>query len=220
MFPDYQSSIRVHWIGQSPETSPYEPQLAHSIGLPKPPGYNLERSSVTPIQDTLVTGPSAKASHHEHHLKLCRKPFFAHHHRTKTVYCASHAARRSRVPDRLEEITHRQALSASRIITTSSLPGRLHPAARRLAVCHHLAHPSRVARRKPTSRPSASLFRLARPSCRQAPCAQSDYCHWFVTLPPGGSLTPLGAIPVAQCYWFLALKTNPKWSSFIQHTKL
>jgi len=31
--------------------------LAHSTGLPKPPGYNLEWPRVTPIQATLVTGP-------------------------------------------------------------------------------------------------------------------------------------------------------------------
>jgi len=34
---------------------PYEPQPTHSTGLPKPPGYNLEWSRVTPIQDALVT---------------------------------------------------------------------------------------------------------------------------------------------------------------------
>jgi len=35
--------------------------LTHSIGLPKPPGYNLEWSCVTPI-------------HHDLHSKLCRNP--------------------------------------------------------------------------------------------------------------------------------------------------
>jgi len=34
--------------------------LAYSTGLPKPPGYNLEWPSVTPIQVTLVTRPSTK----------------------------------------------------------------------------------------------------------------------------------------------------------------
>jgi len=33
---------QMHWRGQPSETSLYEPQLAHSTGLPKPPGYNLE----------------------------------------------------------------------------------------------------------------------------------------------------------------------------------
>jgi len=34
--------------------------FAHSTGLPKPPGYNLEWSHITSIQVTLVTRPSAK----------------------------------------------------------------------------------------------------------------------------------------------------------------
>jgi len=90
-------------------TSPYEPQLAHSTGLPKPPGYNLEWSRVTPIRVTLVIGPPAKALHHEHHLKLCRnlssrtftelKPPSAHPtsldgHWVQTAWRASHTARR------------------------------------------------------------------------------------------------------------------------------
>jgi len=64
----YQNTLKRAII----RTSSYEPQLAHSTGLPKPPGYNQEWSRVTPIRVTLVTGPPAKASHHEHHLKLCR----------------------------------------------------------------------------------------------------------------------------------------------------
>jgi len=72
--PRLPKLYQVHWRGQSFETSPYEPQLAHSTGLPKPPGYNLEWSRVTPIRDALVTRPPAKASHHEHHPKPCRNP--------------------------------------------------------------------------------------------------------------------------------------------------
>jgi len=71
--PDYQNSIRITLKRAITRTSPYEPQLAHSTGLPKPPGYNLEWSRVTLIQDTLVTGPPAKSSHHDHPLKRCRK---------------------------------------------------------------------------------------------------------------------------------------------------
>jgi len=71
--PDYQISIRITLKRAITRTSPYEPPLAHSTGLPKPPGYNLEWSRVTPIQDTLVTGPPAKASHHEPPFKRCRK---------------------------------------------------------------------------------------------------------------------------------------------------
>jgi len=126
----------MHWRGQSPETSPYDPQLAHSTRLPKTPGYNLEWSRVTPIQDTLVTGPPAKALHHEHHLKRCRKPFLAHHYWTKIAWRASNAARRSLVPNRLAGITYCQAPSASRILTAPSPPGGLYPAARRLVVRH------------------------------------------------------------------------------------
>ena len=74
-------------------TSPYEPQLAHSTGLPKPPGYNLEWSRVTPIRVTLVTGPPAKASDHEHHLKLCR----------------NHSSRTITKPKPLVRISRRQA---------------------------------------------------------------------------------------------------------------
>ena len=70
--PDYQKLYQNALKKAITRTSPYEPQLAHCTGLPKPPGYNLEWSHVTPIRVTLVTGPPAKASHHEHHLKLCR----------------------------------------------------------------------------------------------------------------------------------------------------
>jgi len=72
--PRLPKLYQVHWRGQSFETSSYEPQLAHSTRLPKPPSYNLEWSRVTPIRDALVTGPPAKASHHEHHPKPCRNP--------------------------------------------------------------------------------------------------------------------------------------------------
>ena len=48
--------------------------LAHSTGLPKLLGYNLEWPCITPIQVTLVTGPPAKASHHDTYPKVCRKP--------------------------------------------------------------------------------------------------------------------------------------------------
>jgi len=107
-------------------TSSYEPQLAHSTGLPKPPGYNLEWSRVTPIRVTLVTGPPAKASHHEHHLKLCRnlssrtitksKPLGAHltlpsKHWVQTAWRASHTARRQ-VPVESSLHCHRLADSA------------------------------------------------------------------------------------------------------------
>ena len=34
--------------------------LAHSTGLPKPPGYNFEWPRVTPIQVTLIIGPPTK----------------------------------------------------------------------------------------------------------------------------------------------------------------
>jgi len=66
----------------------------------------------------------------------------------------------------------------------------------------------RPARRPaPPSLPGGTITR------RQARYFRYDHCHWFISHPPGGSLTPPGAIPVAQCYWFLALKlvlNNPK----------
>ncbi|QCD93556.1 hypothetical protein DEO72_LG5g1631 [Vigna unguiculata] len=93
-----------------------------------------------------------------------RKCFLAHNHLTKTAWRASHAARQNLGPDRLAGITHRQAPSANRIIIAPSPPGGLHPTARRLAVRHCLAYPSRAARCQPPSRPSISPFCLAEPS--------------------------------------------------------
>jgi len=76
------------------------------------PQYNLEWPRVTPIQDTLIIGPPAKASHHEHHLKLCKNsPRAPTLHQNRLA--ASRVARRNLVPDRLAGISHRQALSAS-----------------------------------------------------------------------------------------------------------
>ena len=151
-------------------TSPYEPQLAHSTGLPKPPVYNLELSRATPIRVTLVTGTPAKASHHEHHLKLCRnlssrtitepKPLGAHltspsKHWVQTAWRASHTARRHAPA---EPSLHRHHLA------DSALP----PGATRH---HRLAHPSHAARRPARSVTIVTgLFpiRLAARSRRQA----------------------------------------------------
>ena len=59
--------------------------------------------------------------------------------------------------------------------------------------------------------PAPLLFHSAwrNPPYRQAPRVISGHYYWFVFCPPSGSLTPPGAAPVAQCYWFLALKTDP-----------
>jgi len=46
--------------GNLPEPIRTSHDLAHSTGLPKPPGYNLEWPCVTPIQVALVTGPPGK----------------------------------------------------------------------------------------------------------------------------------------------------------------
>ena len=180
--PDYQNSTRITLKRAIIWTSPYEPQLAHSTGLPKPPGYNLQWSRVIPIRVTLVTGPPAKVSHHVPHLKLCRKLFIVHYHWTKITWRASHAARRNLAPDRLAGITHRQTPRASSTLTVPPPPGGHHHTARLLVSA---------------SSPGASIA-----LCQ----ASSPHCHcWlcFASRPPGGSLTPPGATPVAQCYWFL-----------------
>ena len=78
--------------------------LAHSIGLPKPPGYNLEWPHVTPIQDTLVTKPPAKASHREHHLKMCTNPPCVP---TLHACHASRVVRRNLVPNRPADTSRR-----------------------------------------------------------------------------------------------------------------
>ena len=62
MFPDYQNSIRCNKEGNHPKPRRTSHDLAHSTGLPKPPGYNLEWPCVTPLQDALVIGPPTKAS--------------------------------------------------------------------------------------------------------------------------------------------------------------
>jgi len=179
----YQNALKraITWI------SPYEPQLAHSNGLPKPPGYNLEWSRVTLIQVALITGPPAKASHHEHHLKLCRnlsshitteqKPSGAHLTSlggiwVQTAWRASHTARRH-TPTESSLHRHRRVDSA------------LPPGASR---CHRLVHPSRAARRHCTLRVSVAPFRLAEPS-----------------LPPGAllALRPLSQVCVPST-WRLA----------------
>jgi len=72
--PRLPNSISYTKKGNHPELHCTSHDLAHSTGLPKPPGYNLEWSHVTPIQVTLVIGPPAKASHHDLHPKLCRNP--------------------------------------------------------------------------------------------------------------------------------------------------
>jgi len=79
--PRLPNSIRCTKEGNHLKPRHTSHNLAHSTGLPKPPGYNLEWPHVTPIQDTLVTGPLVKASHHEQHLKLCRNP-----HRIPTLH--------------------------------------------------------------------------------------------------------------------------------------
>jgi len=112
---------------------------------------------------TLVIGPPAKASHHEHHLKLCRnlssrtinepKPPSAHPtslggHWVQIAWRASHTAS-----------CHAPA--------TSSLH-RHHRADFTMppsATCRHrLAHPSCAAMRHRIVRVSAAPFRLAEPS--------------------------------------------------------
>jgi len=58
--PRLPNSISYTEEGNLPEPCRTSHDLAHSTRLPKPPGYNLEWSHVTPIQVTLVTRPLAK----------------------------------------------------------------------------------------------------------------------------------------------------------------
>ena len=158
--PDYQSSIRITLKRAITWTSPYEPQLSHSTGLPKPPGYNLQRSRVILIRVTLITGPPAKASHHVPHLKLCRnlssrtiiepKPPGAHHMLLggtwlQTAWRASHTARRH-APVVPSQYRHR------------------------LAASPHRQAPCLV----------VAAWRLH--ALRQALCSRCDHCHWFIFL--------------------------------------
>jgi len=58
--PRLPNSISYTEEGNLPEPSRTSHDLAHSTGLPKPPGYNLDWPRVTPIQVTLITGPPTK----------------------------------------------------------------------------------------------------------------------------------------------------------------
>jgi len=111
LFPDYQNSIRC--VEESNHLKPrrMSHDLAHSTGLPKPPGHNLEWSRVTPKQDTLVIGPQPK-----HRIMNITESFVeilcVHQLYTKTARRASRVARRNLVPDPLAGISHHQAPSA------------------------------------------------------------------------------------------------------------
>jgi len=58
--PKLPNSISYTEEGNLSEPRRMSHDLAHSTGLPKSPGYNLEWPRVTLIQVTLVTGPLAK----------------------------------------------------------------------------------------------------------------------------------------------------------------
>jgi len=72
--PRLPNSIRCTEEGNHSKPHRTSHNLAHSVGLPKPPGYDLEWPLVTPIQVTLITRPPAKAPHQDTHPKLCRNP--------------------------------------------------------------------------------------------------------------------------------------------------
>jgi len=80
--------------------------LAHSIGFPKPPSYNIEWSRVTPIRTPLITGPQTN-----HRLKTSiqsRVESFTQSNSTlETAWRFTHVARRKLVLDRLAEATCR-----------------------------------------------------------------------------------------------------------------
>ena len=185
MFPDYQISITIHWRGQSSETSSYEPQPAHSTGLPKPPGYNLEWSRVSPIQDALVTGPPTKASHHDHTLKRCWKLSSSTITGPKSPGTHLTSLGRILAPNRLAGISHCQAPSTSTVSHCSVTAWRF-----------WLAPPG--AHRLPGLLLPCPAWR--HPPYRQAPCAPSDHCHSLRLYRLAPRSTPPGAIPVAQNY--------------------
>jgi len=60
VIPKLPNSISYTEEGNLPKPRRTSHDLAHSTRLPKPQGYNLEWSRVTPIQVTLVTGPLTK----------------------------------------------------------------------------------------------------------------------------------------------------------------
>jgi len=63
-------------------------------------------------------------------------------------------------------------------------------------------------RRHCTFKVSVAPFRLAEPSLPPGALLALP-CHRLVSRPPGDSLAPPDAIPVEQCYWFMALKIDP-----------
>jgi len=71
---------------------------------------------------------------------------------------------------------------------------------------HRLAHPPGVARRHCPSESLLYHSAWRNPPYCQAPCSHCDPYHRFVSCAPSGSLAPPSTIPVAQSYWFLALK--------------
>ena len=93
LFLDYQNSIRCTEEGNHPKPHRTSHNFAHSTGLSKPPGYNLEWPRVTPIQVTLITRPLAK-----HHLMTSFKAVQESSSRSnsspKTAWCTFHVARR------------------------------------------------------------------------------------------------------------------------------
>jgi len=151
---------------------------------------------------TLVTGPLAKASHHEHPLKLCRTfphaPSLNQNRLARIPRRQAHT--RFRPPDGHHTPPGATRLQHHHCIVTA---GRTPPCRHRLT--HLPAPPGATALSGPL------LYHTAWRNYpyRQAPCVNSGHCHWFVFRPLGGSLSPPSAIPVAQCYWLWHLKHIP-----------
>ena len=109
-------------------------------------------------------------------------------------------------------ITHRQAPRAYSIITAPSPPGGLRPAARRHSPLP-LGAPARAARRHYTFRTFALPHRLAELPLPPGAKRQQWPLPLICFRPPGGSLAPPGAIPVALCYWFIGTLNRSQGTS-------
>ena len=100
--------------------------LAHSSGLPKPPGYNLEWPRVTPIQVALITRPQTK-----HHIKTSIKSYVEPSTQSKSahgiVWRLHRIVGRNWALDHLASIPHHQAPSAFQCSCQPNSAWRNHP---------------------------------------------------------------------------------------------
>ena len=151
--------------GNLPEPIRTSHNIAHTIGLPKPTGYNLEWPRVTPIQVTLITRPTTK-----HRIKtFIQSRVESSSQSNSTPRIAWRLVRIAwwkLVPDCLTVTSCRHALSSTFVRPIP--PSRTTPSAR----CHAILVASTTV---------LSPYRLA--ACPASPGAiPVTYYYWFLTL--------------------------------------